>query len=48
MSLTSISDEVGIIRKHFLGSLDFLQTFTLTLDCLSWMSARELGFLDYL
>ena len=27
MSLTSISDEVGIIRKHFLGSLDFLQTF---------------------
>jgi 16S rRNA (guanine527-N7)-methyltransferase len=27
MSLTSISDDVGIIRKHFLGSLDFLQTF---------------------
>jgi 16S rRNA (guanine527-N7)-methyltransferase len=27
MNLTSISDVVGIIRKHFLGSLDFLQTF---------------------
>jgi 16S rRNA (guanine527-N7)-methyltransferase len=27
MSLTSIRDDVGIIRKHFLGSLDFLQTF---------------------
>ena len=27
MSLTSISDDVGIIRKHFLGSLDFLHTF---------------------
>ena len=27
MSLTSISDDVGIMRKHFLGSLDFLQTF---------------------
>jgi 16S rRNA (guanine527-N7)-methyltransferase len=27
MSLTSISDDVGIIRKHFLGSLDFLRTF---------------------
>jgi 16S rRNA (guanine527-N7)-methyltransferase len=27
MSLTSISDDVGIIRKHFLGSVDFLQTF---------------------
>jgi 16S rRNA (guanine527-N7)-methyltransferase len=27
MSLTAISDDVGIIRKHFLGSLDFLQTF---------------------
>jgi 16S rRNA (guanine527-N7)-methyltransferase len=24
LNLTSISDEVGIIRKHFLGSLDFL------------------------
>jgi 16S rRNA (guanine527-N7)-methyltransferase len=28
LSLTSIIDDVGIIRKHFLGSLDFLQTFT--------------------
>jgi 16S rRNA (guanine527-N7)-methyltransferase len=27
MSLTSISDEVGIVRKHFLGSLDFSRTF---------------------
>jgi 16S rRNA (guanine527-N7)-methyltransferase len=27
ISLTSISDDAGIIRKHFLGSLDFLQTF---------------------
>jgi 16S rRNA (guanine527-N7)-methyltransferase len=28
LSLTSISDEAGIIRKHFLGSLDFLHAFT--------------------
>src|SRR5262245_597491 len=27
LSLTSISDDIGIIRKHFLGSLDFLHTF---------------------
>jgi 16S rRNA (guanine527-N7)-methyltransferase len=27
LSLTSIADDVGIIRKHFLGSLDFLQAF---------------------
>jgi len=27
LSLTSIADEAGIIRKHFLGSLDFLQAF---------------------
>jgi 16S rRNA (guanine527-N7)-methyltransferase len=27
LSLTSISDASGIIRKHFLGSLDFLQAF---------------------
>jgi 16S rRNA (guanine527-N7)-methyltransferase len=27
LSLTSIADEVGIIRKHFLGSLDFLHAF---------------------
>jgi 16S rRNA (guanine527-N7)-methyltransferase len=27
ISLTSIIDDVGIIRKHFLGSLDFLHTF---------------------
>jgi 16S rRNA (guanine527-N7)-methyltransferase len=28
LSLTTISDEAGIIRKHFLGSLDFLHAFT--------------------
>jgi 16S rRNA (guanine527-N7)-methyltransferase len=28
LSLTSITDEAGIIRKHFLGSLDFLHAFT--------------------
>jgi len=28
LSLTSITDESGIIRKHFLGSLDFLHAFT--------------------
>lgn len=28
LSLTSIGDEHGIIRKHFLGSLDFLRAFT--------------------
>jgi 16S rRNA (guanine527-N7)-methyltransferase len=28
LSLTSIADEAGIIRKHFLGSLDFLHAFT--------------------
>jgi 16S rRNA (guanine527-N7)-methyltransferase len=28
LSLTSITDEAGIIRKHFLGSLDFLRAFT--------------------
>jgi len=28
LSLTSIGDEAGIIRKHFLGSLDFLHAFT--------------------
>src|SRR5688572_15261122 len=28
LSLTTISDEVGIIRKHFLGSPDFLHAFT--------------------
>jgi 16S rRNA (guanine527-N7)-methyltransferase len=28
ISLTSITDDVGIIRKHFLGSLDFLQAFS--------------------
>jgi 16S rRNA (guanine527-N7)-methyltransferase len=27
ISLTSISDDAGIIRKHFLGSLDFLLAF---------------------
>jgi 16S rRNA (guanine527-N7)-methyltransferase len=27
LSLTSIADEAGIIRKHFLGSLDFLHAF---------------------
>jgi 16S rRNA (guanine527-N7)-methyltransferase len=27
LSLTSITDDVGIIRKHFLGSLDFLHAF---------------------
>jgi 16S rRNA (guanine527-N7)-methyltransferase len=27
LSLTSIADDVGIIRKHFLGSLDFLHAF---------------------
>jgi 16S rRNA (guanine527-N7)-methyltransferase len=27
LSLTSISDDAGIIRKHFLGSVDFLQAF---------------------
>jgi 16S rRNA (guanine527-N7)-methyltransferase len=27
LSLTSISDDRGIIRKHFLGSLDFLRAF---------------------
>jgi 16S rRNA (guanine527-N7)-methyltransferase len=27
LSLTSITDEAGIIRKHFLGSLDFLHGF---------------------
>ena len=27
ISLTSITDDAGIIRKHFLGSLDFLQAF---------------------
>ena len=27
LNLTSIADEAGIIRKHFLGSLDFLLTF---------------------
>jgi 16S rRNA (guanine527-N7)-methyltransferase len=27
LSLTSITDEAGIIRKHFLGSLDFLHAF---------------------
>jgi 16S rRNA (guanine527-N7)-methyltransferase len=30
LSLTSIGDEAGIIRKHFLGSLDFLRAFTPT------------------
>ena len=28
LSLTSITDEAGIICKHFLGSLDFLHAFT--------------------
>jgi 16S rRNA (guanine527-N7)-methyltransferase len=28
LSLTSITDDAGIIRKHFLGSLDFLHAFT--------------------
>jgi 16S rRNA (guanine527-N7)-methyltransferase len=28
LSLTSITDEASIIRKHFLGSLDFLHAFT--------------------
>jgi 16S rRNA (guanine527-N7)-methyltransferase len=28
LNLTSITDEAGIIRKHFLGSLDFLRAFT--------------------
>jgi 16S rRNA (guanine527-N7)-methyltransferase len=28
LNLTSIADETGIIRKHFLGSLDFLLAFT--------------------
>lgn len=28
LNLTSITDETGIIRKHFLGSLDFLRAFT--------------------
>lgn len=28
LNLTSITDEAGIIRKHFLGSLDFLHAFT--------------------
>jgi 16S rRNA (guanine527-N7)-methyltransferase len=28
ISLTSITDDVGIIRKHFLGSLDFLHAFS--------------------
>jgi 16S rRNA (guanine527-N7)-methyltransferase len=27
MNLTSIADEAGIIRKHFLGSLDFTRAF---------------------
>jgi 16S rRNA (guanine527-N7)-methyltransferase len=27
LSLTSITDDAGIIRKHFLGSLDFLHAF---------------------
>jgi 16S rRNA (guanine527-N7)-methyltransferase len=27
LNLTSIDDDAGIIRKHFLGSLDFLQAF---------------------
>jgi 16S rRNA (guanine527-N7)-methyltransferase len=27
LNLTSISDDAGIIRKHFLGSLDFLHAF---------------------
>jgi 16S rRNA (guanine527-N7)-methyltransferase len=27
LNLTSISDDAGIIRKHFLGSVDFLQAF---------------------
>jgi 16S rRNA (guanine527-N7)-methyltransferase len=27
LSLTSIADDAGIIRKHFLGSLDFLRAF---------------------
>jgi 16S rRNA (guanine527-N7)-methyltransferase len=27
LSLTSITDDAGIIRKHFLGSLDFLYAF---------------------
>jgi 16S rRNA (guanine527-N7)-methyltransferase len=27
LSLTSISDDAGIIRKHFLGSVDFLHAF---------------------
>jgi 16S rRNA (guanine527-N7)-methyltransferase len=27
LSLTSITDDAGIIRKHFLGALDFLQAF---------------------
>jgi 16S rRNA (guanine527-N7)-methyltransferase len=27
ISLTSITDDAGIIRKHFLGSLDFLSAF---------------------
>jgi 16S rRNA (guanine527-N7)-methyltransferase len=27
ISLTSITDDAGIMRKHFLGSLDFLQAF---------------------
>jgi 16S rRNA (guanine527-N7)-methyltransferase len=27
LSLTSITDDAGIIRKHFLGSLDFLRAF---------------------
>ena len=29
ISLTSITDDAGVIRKHFLGSLDFLQAFSL-------------------
>jgi 16S rRNA (guanine527-N7)-methyltransferase len=28
LNLTSITDEAGVIRKHFLGSLDFLHAFT--------------------
>jgi 16S rRNA (guanine527-N7)-methyltransferase len=28
ISLTSITDDAGVIRKHFLGSLDFLQAFS--------------------
>jgi 16S rRNA (guanine527-N7)-methyltransferase len=28
ISLTSITDDAGVIRKHFLGSVDFLQAFS--------------------